>query len=656
MRRALIGALAALAFAVGPSPVRADPASALTFFRNPDLQAVKFSPSGRWLALTAAVKGGRIVLAILDSADETSKPRIAASFSDADIGRFEWVNDDRLVFNLVDRDADRASDRFGPGLYVVDREGSNPRNLVLTSAPLVTAPGGRALAPNHQLLDTVFDGGDDVIVGEFKITTAGELDSIVPKRLNVVTGRAAPIAPGAPPDIKGWLFDHAGKPRVAWSRANGEHQIWRLDDAGTWQSIARSHGVTASMAPLALDAEGVLYLSTSSVDGYAVVRRFDVATGRPESDTVVSAPGFDVGGKAIVDRESGRVVGIRYLAEAETTTWLDPQYEALQAMVDERFARQKNTLWCRRCASDGLVLVHSYSDQDPGRWWLYRAASRRWQSIGRVRGDVDPATMAQVEFVRAKARDGEDLPLWITAPPGKSGARLPAVVLVHGGPWVRGGSLRWNPDAQFLASRGYLVVEPEFRGSTGFGASHFKKGFRQWGLAMQDDVADAARWAIDRGLADPARICLAGASYGGYATLMGLVRNPEIFRCGVAWVAVTDPRLLFKDDRLSDMSAEARAYSLPVLIGDPVADAAQLKEAAPVEHAREIKAPLLMAFGGEDRRVPLEHGTRMRDALRAAGAEPEFVVYDGEGHGWFKVENRVDWWNRVERFLAKSLH
>ena len=263
--------------------------------------------------------------------------------------------------------------------------------------------------------------------------------------------------------------------------------------------------------------------------------------------------------------------------------------------------------------------------------------------------------MATLDLHRIKARDGLDLPVWVTTPHGAV-TRRPAVVLVHGGPWVRGTHWRWNADAQFLASRGYVVIEPEYRGSAGYGRSHLQAGFRQWGTTMQDDVADAVRWATEKGLVDGMRVCIAGASYGGYATLMGPIRYPELYRCGVAWVAVSDPRLLFEPVWHSDMSREAREFSMPTMIGDPVKDAAMLKEAAPVERAREIKVPMLLAYGSEDKRVPIDHGEQMRAAMRAAGNEPEYVVYAGEGHGWLKVENRIDFWTRVEKFLARNLH
>ena len=172
---------------------------------------------------------------------------------------------------------------------------------------------------------------------------------------------------------------------------------------------------------------------------------------------------------------------------------------------------------------------------------------------------------------------------------------------------------------------------------------------------MQDDVADVMQWAVKQGHADPKRACIAGASYGGYATLMGLIRHPELYRCGVAWVAVTDPRLMFKWTFRSDQSDVVREVDYPRLIGDPVADAERINEVTPVLHAARIRAPLLLAMGGEDRRVPIEHGHRMRQALRDAGRPFDWVVYDDEGHGWNKLSTRLDFANRVEAFLARHL-
>jgi dipeptidyl aminopeptidase/acylaminoacyl peptidase len=227
--------------------------------------------------------------------------------------------------------------------------------------------------------------------------------------------------------------------------------------------------------------------------------------------------------------------------------------------------------------------------------------------------------------------------------------------MVHGGPWVRGGSWRWDAWAQFLASRGYVVIEPEFRGSTGYGEDHFRAGFKQWGQAMQDDVTDSLRWAQQQGLASD-KACIVGASYGGYGTLMGLAKDPDLYRCGVAWIAVADLELLVQGSWwVPDDSSLARKLTLPEMVGDAKADAAMLAANSPVRLAARIKAPVLLAYGEADARVPLTHGKRMRDALTAAGNPPAWISYPEEGHGFAKPENRLDFARRVDAFLAKHL-
>lgn len=258
------------------------------------------------------------------------------------------------------------------------------------------------------------------------------------------------------------------------------------------------------------------------------------------------------------------------------------------------------------------------------------------------------------DLVRYKAADGLEIPAYLTLPPGHAKKNLPPVVLVHGGPWVRGNTWAWHPEVQFLASRGDAVLQPEFRGSTGFGRAHFEAGWKQWGQAMQTDLADGARWAIAPGIADPKRVSIAGASYGGYATLMGLAREPALFRCGVSWVGVTDLPILFSVS-WSDTTTEVKQYGMPRLLGDPVAHAAMLKAQSPLTQAARIRPPLLMAYGAWDMRVPLIHGEAFRDAVKPHNPQLEWVVYPEEGHGWDKPETRIDFWGRVERFLGRHL-
>jgi dipeptidyl aminopeptidase/acylaminoacyl peptidase len=303
--------------------------------------------------------------------------------------------------------------------------------------------------------------------------------------------------------------------------------------------------------------------------------------------------------------------------------------------------------------------VRSFADVQPSLYRLFNRDTGRLVRLGAERPDVQPERMALTDFVRVKARDGLEIPCLLTLPRTAAGAprdepRWPLVVLVHGGPWVRGSAWRWDAEAQFLASRGYAVLQPEFRGSEGFGAAHLRAGFKQWGRAMQDDLADTARWVIAQGLADPARVAICGASYGGYAALMGLVNDGGLFRCAVARAAVTD-LLLLHDGNWSDISEPFRRYGLPQLVGDRRADEAMLVAHSPLQQAARIRNPLLLGHGLLDRRVPIEHGRRLRDAVKAHNGQVEWVEYEKEGHGFSFAEHEIDWWQRVERFLARHL-
>ncbi len=630
------------------------------FFKVPEIGRAVLSPSGRWLAMSSNHRGARVSLVVFDLR-EWGQVKLAAGFNDADIRRFDWVNDDRLVFDVIDLDRGGGDQPFGAGLFSVRPDGSDQRQLIELQRDFVaemrTATRDR-LRWNHRLLHVPNDGGDEVIVGEYSFSNSGDLRDVMPKRLNVVNGRSRNLAPGTPPDTRDWWFDAKGQPRVVVTAKEGRDRLfWKPPRSDAWQPLADYPRYAAPFVPRFFDAAGDLFVTVASGPrGTSELHRFDFEKRAPMSDAVVRAPGFDFRGELVAETPGGQTLGVRLETDAETTVWFDPRLKALQQEADGKLPGRVNRLSCRRCSeSDMVVLVESFSDRDPGVYLLYRADTRAWRLIGNRRRGIDPNQMAQLDFHRIKARDGLDLPVWVTTPAIKAGGPRPTVLLVHGGPWVRGGHWRWDPMPQFLASRGYLVIEPEFRGSLGYGVAHFKAGFKQWGRAMQDDLSDALAWAVAKGMADPRRVCIAGASYGGYATLMGLVKDPDQYRCGAAWVAVTDPRLMYQWTSISDQSDENRGFDYPGLIGDPVADANQLKATSPLAQAARIKVPVLLAAGALDRRVPLLHGTRMRDALTDAGHAPEWIVYDDEGHGWLTVKNRVDFALRLERFLDRHL-
>ncbi len=406
--------------------------------------------------------------------------------------------------------------------------------------------------------------------------------------------------------------------------------------------------------PVFFDSRNTLYVRAGYM-GRSALFQYDLNKRELAKEPFVDVDGFDYAGAVEQDHVARKIIGVHLRADAEGTVWLDPVMKGIQQKVDALLPGTSNLITCGiDCANPPAVLVRSQSDRLPTSFYVYTPANGKIVGLGGMHPDIKAAQMGRREFYRFAARDGLQVPVYVTMPPGKPTGALPAVLLVHGGPYVRGASWEWEDEAQFLASRGYVVLQPEFRGSTGFGYAHFKAGWKQWGRAMQDDLADTVRWAAGKGWVDAKRVAIMGASYGGYAALMGMIRDPELFRCGVEWAGVTDLDLLFTAVE-SDMSDDARRYGLQTLIGDPAADAAQFAQFSPLRRAAELKQPLLIAHGSEDRRVPVIHATRFRSAVAEKNRNVEWISYPNEGHGWRNEATRIDFWKRVEAFLAKNL-
>jgi dipeptidyl aminopeptidase/acylaminoacyl peptidase len=228
-------------------------------------------------------------------------------------------------------------------------------------------------------------------------------------------------------------------------------------------------------------------------------------------------------------------------------------------------------------------------------------------------------------------------------------------MVIHGGPYVDGDLWGYDPEVQFLASRGYAVLQPNYRGTTHYGWKHWSGGFKTWGLSMEEDIEDGVHWAVAQGIADPKRVAIYGASYGGYATMMGLAKTPDLYRCGINYVGVTDLPLLMTATWSDTSRGEYQEYLAPLEIGDLDKDAKRLHDTSPVNLASRIKVPVLMAYGAADVRVVLDHGTRMKSALDSAGVKNEWMVVEGEGHGFRDLENQKAFYGAVEKFLAANM-
>ena len=353
----------------------------------------------------------------------------------------------------------------------------------------------------------------------------------------------------------------------------------------------------------------------------------------------------------IFDRRKNRVVGLGYQADRPGFVWFDDEWARLQKAIDDALPGRVNAI----SRADTRALVTSYSDTDPGTFYLFDIEHRKLEYLATRRPQIKPEAMPARLPVRYAARDGLEIPAYLTLPKGKAPKDLPLVVVVHGGPYVHGATWAWSAEPAYLASLGYAVLEPAFRGSTGWGSKLFLAGWKQWGFAMQDDLDDGMDWLVSRGIVDPKRTCIMGGSYGGYAVMMGLARDPDRWRCGINFVGVTDINLMF-DIAWSDFAySDFIRYTAKDMIGDPDKDAARLKAASPLENAARIKAPVLMVYGAQDRRVPLVFGEKMRDALRARGTPVEWEVYSDEAHGFLLEKNRYDFYGRVATFLEHQL-
>jgi len=649
--------LAALALA-SARHAQAAPPPVGSFFANPAFNGAMLSPNGRYLAAFIGAGDQRDGLAVVDLNDLSA--HMVAQFNDTDIGQAHWVNNERLLFSTVDKSVGRRDVRFGPGLFVVERDGKRFRQLAKRNNPFFqSGDGGRELLPWHTfMLDQPgAQDSDEVYVTDADIRGAGILAASDLLRLNTRTGLTHAVEhPGV---ARGWLLDQHGQPRLVETLDGNTEAIHYLDPAtGQWRTLASFNAYTGGAGgfdPLAFGPDGTLYVTARAGHDRSALYRYDLVHNKLSAQPIVTLDGFDFRGHLIVSND--RLLGVRVHGDAEGTVWFDAGMKALQKTVDAILPGTINLITPARRPETPWMLVQAYSDKQPLRTLVFNTETKRMSEVGSLAPLIKPAEMGSRELVHYTARDGLDIPAWLTLPPGGHDKNLPMVVLVHGGPFMRGGSWNWNADAQFLATRGYAVLEPEFRGSVGFGEAHFRAGWKQWGLKMQDDIADGTRWAIAQGTADARRVCIAGASYGGYATLMGLINDPELYQCGIDWVGVTDIDLLYDSGwrYASDLPQGWKQYGMPALIGDRVKDAAQLQATSPLRQAARVTQPLLLAYGGADVRVPLNHGLKFYDAVKAGNPRVEWIEYPEEGHGWALPKNRIDFWTRVEKFLDKNI-
>ena len=637
---ALLGALVipALSAAVAPPPIPIEQFYTLSQVRQPRL-----SPDGKKIAFLFPHEK-RYALGVFDRA--TNESRMIVRGTDESIARFFWKGNDRLVF-----EADVAgNESFFVGS--TDLTGKNVLRIAESQRIENNLTGDFA-----GIIDALpLDPARIAVIGFF----AGNIDNVtfvggapIIARLNVRNLGRSPLLEIRDSDrhVK-FVLDQRGALRLR-SRLEGKTLVWehRADDGQVFKRVATHpyHGYAETWEPEFFAADNVTLwlLSREEHDRGAL---YAMNTRTFERGPALFVPPEGEISDVIVSRDRTRLLGVRYEAERERYHWFDPARGELQAKLAATF------VGCDvRVSSvsddESVALVWVGHDREPGVYYVLDQKAGSLVQFKRTR-ELDPARLSPRTAIRYRARDGLEIHGYLTLPRGGTGKNLPLVMHPHGGPFGIREHWGWDTDAQFLASRGYAVLQPNYRGSGGYGREFINKGRQQWGRAMQDDLTDGVQWAIAQGIADPARVAIYGASYGGYASLAGAMLTPDLYACAVNYVGAADLELTFWR-RGEDAWRTGDEFNYRnEWVG---ATRAYRDATSPILLVERLKIPTLHAYGAEDPRVVINHWTRLESQLKKYGKDYQSIVEGKQGHG-FRDENEAkSFSSALENFLAKNL-
>lgn len=616
------------------------------FVRQDKFKTIRISPTGEYLAATVPLED-RTVLAVLRRSDSKIMTTFALG-EDTEIDGFVWANPTRLVISIAEQFGALDAPMPTGELYAVNFDGTNPEMLV--GFRVQDAGLGTKIKPKKEeavfarLIDDLPDDDKRVLISvePFAADAYARVES-----LDIYTGRRAPVT-SAPVRNSRFLSDNAGVIRfargVGFDLANKLY--YRADDESSWTLVNDESKSGVIHTPIGFSADNArAYLRVEQPSGPDRIVLWDPAadTRREILSAAVDPSEFLFASRTKVP------VGAVYYDGRPVTRFFDPASPdgKLQGLLEAAFPQHRVDI-TSETADGKLALVYVSSDRNPGDYYLFDTATKKADYLMSNRDWLDPAALHPMEPIALKARDGRAIHGYVTRPEGAQG-RLPMVVLPHGGPFSIRDRWGFNPEAQMLASAGYAVLQVNFRGSGGYGREFEQAGGRQWGLAMQDDLTDATRWAIDSGIADGSKVCLYGASYGAYASLMGVAKEPGLYRCAAGYVGVYELPALHTDN-ITRRSGTSKTY-----VREWIGEREALAAVSPTRMADRIKVPVFLAAGGEDEVAPIEHSRLMERALRSAGVPVETLYYDTEGHGFYKPERKREFYTRLLAFLSRSL-
>jgi dipeptidyl aminopeptidase/acylaminoacyl peptidase len=448
--------------------------------------------------------------------------------------------------------------------------------------------------------------------------------------------------------------DTAGRLRLT-NRTQAKNQVWFLRDAAEkspFVEIARfpKHGYAETWEPLRFAADNkTFYLVSREEQDRGALYAYNTETKQRGSALFVPPEGeiTDI----VLSRDQTRLLGVVYLSDREHYHWFDPARAELQKTIDNTFPGST----CRvvsSSADEKIKLIYVSTDRDPGSFYILDLTKPALTLFKQIRPDVDPARMRPMETVNFTARDGLPLQAYLTRPAGDGKAPVPMVLYVHGGPFGIREEWGFDNEVQFLASRGYAVLQVNYRGSGGYGRAFIDKGARQWGRAMQDDLTDAVKWAVAQGVADPKRVAIYGASYGGYATLAGVTLTPELYCCGINYVGVANLEVAFKGygGDANQMDGELDYQKTWV-----APDSAYAAATSPLNLIEHIRVPTLHAYGENDARVEFKQWRELRAQLDKYHKPYTAIVEGEQGHGFRNESSSLKFHQAVEKFLAENL-
>lgn len=596
------------------------------FFRNPDKSSYQISPNGEFYSFLAPFESRKNIYV---QHIQTGEARRITAQTDRDIAGYYWANDEKIIFM---------------------RDDGGDENWYLVAVNVITGdemPLTKEEGVRSQIIDDLEDNPEEIIVGLNKRNP----QIFDPYRLNIQTGELTMIAEN-PGNVTGWMTDHDGKLRIAITTDGvNTSMLHRATEESEWETVVTTN-FKESVSPMffTFDNKNLYANSNLGRDKSAAVI-FDLAK-RKETEVLFEDSSNDIDGLSY-SRKRKVITSAYYTADKSRRHFFDEQSRQTYERLERELPGYEIAITSRTKSEDKFI-VRTYSDRSLGAYYLYDVNFNTLKHVGDISPWLDENMMAPMQPIKYRSRDGLIIHGYLTIPVGLEGQKnLPVVVNVHGGPWARD-NWGFNPEVQFLANRGFAVLQMNFRGSTSYGREFWEASFDQWGLKMQEDVQDGALWLIDQGIADPKRIAIYGGSYGGYATLQGLVKDPDFYACGVDYVGVSN---------LFTFMEGIPPYWKPYLemmyemVGDPnnEEDKKRMTATSPALNANKIKAPLFVAQGANDPRVIKSESDQMVEAMKKRGIEVQYMVKDNEGHGFHNEENKFEFYQEMEKFLNKHI-